>query len=237
MPENHLLLQSAKSGILVVSAHERRAHYLRLAATAVGMLCVLVGAADMTSRLVKRAGPDAAFLAFAPAVAINLPGGQASNPSLFVATTTPAVIVPARLRIPSLNINAKVEPVGVKADGTMATPSNFDNVAWYSPGAKPGGQGSAVFAGHVNNALLRSGVFEHLSQIKKGSYIMVEDAAGKSLVYRVSSVEEYEPGASTDALFAATGRSRLVLITCDGEWVPSARSYDKRLVVVAEPAY
>lgn len=228
MPENHLLLQSAKSGVLVVPAHERRARNIRLAATAVGMLCVLVGAADMTSRLVKRAGPDAAFLAFAPAVAINVP---------LTAIAPAGLIVPARLRIPSLGVDAKVEPVGVKADGAMATPSNFDNVAWYSPGAKPGGQGSAVFAGHVNNALLRSGVFEHLAQIKKGSYVMVEDAAGKSLVYRVSSVEEYEPGASTGALFAATGPSRLVLITCDGEWVPSARSYDKRLVVVAEPAY
>jgi LPXTG-site transpeptidase (sortase) family protein len=230
MPENHLLLQSAKSGILVVPAHERRARNIRLAATAVGVVCVLVGAADVTARLVKSIGPDATFLAFAPAVAIN-------NPPLFVAATTPAEIVPARLKIPSLGVDAKVESVGIKADGAMATPSNFDNVAWYSPGAKPGGQGSAVFAGHVNNALLRSGVFEHLAQIKKGSYVMVEDAAGKSLVYRVSSVEEYEPGASTGTLFAATGRSRLVLITCDGEWVPSARSYDKRLVVVAEPAY
>ena len=200
MQENHLLLQSAESGVLVASAHSRRAQNIRLAAIAVGMVCVLVGAADVTSRLVKSVGPDATFLAFAPAAAIN-------NPSLFVATTTPAGIVPSRLRIPSLNINAKVEPVGVKADGTMATPSNFDNVAWYSPGAKPGGQGSAVFAGHVNNALLRSGVFEHLAQIKKGSYIMVEDA-GKSLVW--VSVEEYEPGAST-ILFAATGRSHWCL--------------------------
>jgi LPXTG-site transpeptidase (sortase) family protein len=119
----------------------------------------------------------------------------------------------------------------------MATPSNFDNVAWYSPGAKPGAKGSAVFAGHVNNALLKSGVFEHLSQINKGDYITVEDGAGKSLVYRVSSVEEYQPDAPTDTLFATTGPSRLVIITCDGDWVPAARSYDKRLVVIAEPAY
>ena len=104
-------------------------------------------------------------------------------------------------------------------------------------GAKPGAQGSAVFAGHVNNALLKSGVFERLSQIKNGDYITVEDSAGKALVYKVSSVEEYQPDAPTDALFATTGPSRLVLITCDGEWVPSARSYDKRLVVIAEPAY
>ena len=220
MQENHLLLQSAKSGVLVVSAHERRAYYLRLAVVAVGVLCVLVGAADATSRLVNNMGPDAAFLAFAPAAAIN------NFP-----------IVPARLKIPSLGVNAKVESVGIKDDGAMATPSNFDNVAWYSLGAKPGAQGSAVIAGHVNNALLKSGVFERLSQIKNGDYITVEDSAGKALVYKVSSVEEYQPDAPTDALFAATGPSRLVLITCDGEWVPSARSYDKRLVVIAEPAY
>jgi len=220
MQENHLLLQSAKSGVLVVSAHERRAYYLRLAVVAVGVLCVLVGAADATSRLVNNMGPDAAFLAFAPAAAIN------NFP-----------IVPARLKIPSLGVNAKVESVGIKDDGAMATPSNFDNVAWYSLGAKPGAQGSAVIAGHVNNALLKSGVFERLSQIKNGDYITVEDSAGKALVYKVSSVEEYQPDAPTDALFATTGPSLLVLITCDGEWVPSARSYDKRLVVIAEPAY
>jgi len=220
MQESHLLLQSAKSGVLVAPAHERRAYYLRLAATAVGIVCVLVGAADLTSRLVGSLGPDAAFLAFAPAAAIN------NFP-----------IVPSRLKIPSLNVDAKVESVGIKDDGAMATPSNFDNVAWYSPGAKPGGQGSAVFAGHVNNALLKSGVFERLSQIKKGDYITVEDSAGKTLVYRVSSVEEYQPDAPTDALFVTTGASRLVLITCDGDWVPSARSYDKRLVVIAQPAY
>lgn len=119
----------------------------------------------------------------------------------------------------------------------MATPSNFDNVAWYSPGAKPGGEGSAVFAGHVNNALLRSGVFEHLAQIKKGDYVTVEDASGKALVYRVSSITEYAPDASTVDLFTTAGPSRIAIITCDGDWVPSARSYDKRLVVVAEPAY
>jgi len=236
MQENHLLLQSAKSGVIVASAHERRAHYIRLAATAVGMVCVLVGAADLTARLVRGVGPDAAFLAFAPAAALDLPG-RAGGLSLSAATTTPAGIVPSRLRIPSLGINAKIEPVGVRADGAMATPSNFDNVAWYSPGGRPGGQGSAVFAGHVNNALLKSGVFERLSQIKKGDYITVEDAAGKTLVYRVSSVEEYLPDAPTDALFVTTGASRLVLITCDGDWIPSARSYDKRLVVVAQPAY
>ena len=214
-------MQSAKSGVLVASAHSRRTHYLQFVVTAVGMLCVLVGVADVTSRLVNSLGPDATFLAFAPAAAINN--------NLF--------ITPARLKIPSLGINAAVEFAGIKADGTMDTPKNFDNVAWYSPGSKPGEKGSAVFAGHVNNALFKSGVFERLSQIKSGDYVTVEDSAGKALVYRVSSIAEYQPSASTDDFFTTTGPSRLVLITCDGDWVPAAHSYDKRLVVIAEPAY
>ena len=205
-------------------------HYARLATVAIGLLCVLAGAADLTARLMSSLGPDAAFLAFAPAAALN-------NPSLFTGTSTPAALVPARLRIPSLGISATVETAGIKADGTMGTPQNFDNIAWYSPGAKPGAPGSAVFAGHVNNALLKAGVFEHLSLISVGAYITVEDSAGKSLVYRVSSVDQYPANAATDVLFATSGPSQIVLVTCDGVWVPSARTFDKRLVIIAKPAY
>ena len=228
MSGKHLLLPSAKSAVLVPT-RRGRAHYARLGIIAIGIVSVLVGAADVTARLIKNLGPDAAFLAFAPA-------GALTNPSLFPAATT-TVIVPARLRIPSLGVNARVETAGVKADGTMYTPQNFVNVSWYSQGAKPGALGSAVFAGHVNNAALKPGVFEHLSQIKKGDYITVEDASGKSIVYKVSSVDEYPANASTDAIFATTGPSQIALITCDGDWVPSARTFERRLVVIAKPAY
>ncbi len=191
---------------------------------------MLWGAADMTTRLMKNFGPDAVFLAFAPAAALN-------NPSLFSQTATTTVVVPARLRIPSLGVNALVETTGIKADGTMGTPQNLDNVSWYSLGAKPGAAGNAVFAGHVNNARLKPGVFEHLSQIKTGDYVTVEDASGKSIVYKVFSVTEYPADAPSDAIFAIAGPSQLVLITCDGDWIPAARTFDKRLVVIAKPAY
>jgi LPXTG-site transpeptidase (sortase) family protein len=206
-----------------------RAEYVRLVAIGIGLLCVVVGGADLTSRAVDSLGGDAAFLAFAPAAAID----AGTSPT----STVSGIITPARLRIPSLGINAAAEPVGAKADGTMGTPQDFDDVSWWSLGAKPGGEGSAVFAGHVNNALTKPGVFEHLSQINKGDYVTVEDAEGKSLVYRVSSVGEYPANAATDALFSTKGKEQLVLITCDGDWVPSARTFDKRLVVIATPAY
>lgn len=235
MHEKHLLLPSAKSGIMVSSSsYSRRSHPVRLLAVGVGLVCVLVGAADATSRLAKDVGGDnAAFLAFAPAAALNTP--PAAAPA--AAVSAPGSITPARLKIPALGINAAVEPVVTKADGTMATPQDFKNVSWWSPGAKPGNSGSAVFAGHVNNGLMSAGVFANLSKAAKGDYVTVSDADGRTKIYRVQSVTEYPADSSTEALFAATGPSQLVLITCDGDWVPAHKTFDKRLVVVATPAY
>ncbi|MSR70494.1 class F sortase [Candidatus Kaiserbacteria bacterium] len=232
MHEKHLLLPSAKTVVLVQRPSPRSGgRYLRYFVIGVGLLCVIAGAADVSSRFARATfGEDAAFVAFAPAVALD-------NRVAPTATSTPGVLVPARLRIPALGVSAGVEVVGKKADGSMGTPKNFDNVSWYSLGSKPGQAGSAVFAGHVNNALMKPGVFEHLSQLKKGDYVTVDDAEGHSKVYRVYSVETYEQGADTAALFATTGAEQLVLITCDGDWVPAAKTFDRRLVIVARPAY
>lgn len=231
MPEKHLLLPSAKSGVMVAPrAVVRRAELFRYAAVIIGVLCVAIGAADVTTRLVERVGgADAAFLAFAPAAALD-------NPQL-LAASAPGAITPSRLRIPSLGIDASIEHVGVKEDGSMGTPKNFKDVSWYSLGAKPGESGSAVFAGHVNNGLTNAGVFANLSKVKPGEYLTLADATGATKVYRVSSVTEYPADAPTDAIFATTGPSQVALITCDGEWVPKARTFDKRLVVIAKPAY
>lgn len=229
MHEKHLLLPSAKSGVLVPAQQSRGARIARYVALSIGVLCVAIGAADVSTRLVQSVGDDAAFLAFAPAVALDAPSLAASS--------TPGAIIPARLRIPALGVDAKIEHVGIKDDGSMGTPKDFKDVSWYSLGAKPGAAGSAVFAGHVNNGLTNAGVFANLSKINKGDYITLADAEGATKVYRVERVQEYPADASTEEIFATTGPQQIVLITCDGEWVPKARTFDTRLVVIAKPAY
>ena len=98
------------------------------------------------------------------------------------------------------------------------------------------GMGNVVFAGHVNNALTKSGVFGHLSQVHLGDYITVSDASGKALMYKVKAVDEYPADqAPADSIFSSTGPSQLILITCDGDWVSSQKSFDKRLVITATP--
>jgi LPXTG-site transpeptidase (sortase) family protein len=235
MSNEPLLLSPAKTAVLVV-AESRYAVWLRYACIAVGLFVVVWGLADVTSRIATAAlGQDALFNAFAPAA--SLPSQSAAPAAVPTASaSTTGALVPAQLKIPALGINAKVEEVGKKADGSMGTPKDFLDVGWWGEGARPGEHGSAVFDGHVNNALTKSGVFEHLSQIQKGDYVTVSDKEGKTLVYRVTEVSLYDTDAPTNRLFAKTGPSQLVLITCDGEWVQDEHSFSKRLVVIAKPA-
>lgn len=219
------------------ASESRRARALRYAALAIGIFVVLVGLADVVSRLAgKTLGDDALFNAFAPAGALKSAPAPVLVPEASASSTGP--LVPAVLKVPSLGIAARVEEVGRKGDGSMGTPADFMNVGWWSEGSKPGEEGSAVFDGHVNNALTKAGVFEHLSQIHKGDYVTVSDAEGRTLVYEVSEVSLYDTDqAPLASIFATTGPSQLVLITCEGEWVQDERSFDKRLVVVARPAF
>lgn len=234
MQEKPLLLPSA-SRIVLVEADPAWAVWLRRVAIAIGLFVVLVGLADVVSRAARATlGEGALFDAFAPAAAIKpvpVPAAGASG-----ATTTS--FVPARLKVPTLGIDAPVEEVGRKADGTMGTPKDFMNVGWWGQGSKPGAPGNAVFDGHVNNALTKAGVFEHLSQIKKGAYVTVSDTEGHTLVYEVVEIALYAPDeAPLGKIFATSGPSRLVLITCEGEWVQDERQFDKRLVVIARPVF
>lgn len=231
MSEKPLLLSSAKSGILVKKNNEK---IVLFTLGAIGLFVVLAGAADVTSRFSRSfLGENAAFTAFAPVVVLFNAGATDSLFGAARATTTP--LVPATLSIPTIGVHAKVEQVGKKADGTMGTPQKFEDVAWYSLGAKPGEAGNAVFAGHVNNALTKAGVFEHLSLLKLGDTFSISDSSGRSLNYKVTDIEQYPADtAPAAAIFATTGPSRVVLITCDGDWVSADKTFSKRLVIFAQ---
>jgi len=212
----------------------------RIAALGFGVFVVLVGAADVSSRIAHSAfGSNASLYSFAPAVTllgdynVNIHADRGAIPTAAkVASTTP--LVPVRLLIPAIGVNAAVEQVGKKDDGSMGTPVKFGDVAWYAPGSAPGQAGNAVIDGHVNNALTTAGVFQHLSQVALGDTITILNASGTQMNFTVSNIEEYPADSAPAAsIFATTGPSQLVLITCDGSWVQSKKSFNGRLVVFA----
>lgn len=144
---------------------------------------------------------------------------------------------PVRLVIPSLGIDANVQYVGITRHGTMAVPTNFTDVGWYKNGPLPGSAGSAVMAGHVDNALALPGVFKHLEDIEIGAdvYVLAKDGAKTHFV--VENVQTYDASeAPASAIFAKKGEPRLNLITCQGDWIQSEHQYDRRLVVYTREA-
>ncbi len=220
-----LLLPSASSD----SQRIKKQFYARLFFGAIGTFVVLFGAADLLSRVAHTAfGDRAALAALGPAV-VEL--NRSQTPAFATSTVG---IVPVQLTIQSIGISSTVEQVGKKADGSMATPTSFTTIGWYKEGSEPGGAGSAVFAGHVNNALTKAGVFEHLDSIALGDVVTVTDASGKTLRFAVTDIEDYPTNAAPlDTIFTTSGPARVVLITCAGDWDPRAKSYDHRLVVFA----
>lgn len=116
----------------------------------------------------------------------------------------------------------------------MAVPTNFTDVGWYRYGTVPGRDGSAVMAGHVDNALGLAGVFKRLDTIRSGDDVFVDTENGRRIHFVVTDVTAYPyDQVPTDKLFNQGGESYLKMITCAGSWIQKNRSYNQRLVVTA----
>ena len=156
------------------------------------------------------------------------------------AAPTPAVdevAPPVRLSAPTLGVDAPVDRVGVRDDGQMAIPEDVDRIGWYRFGPAPGGAGSAVLAGHVDDADQGLGVLARLRTAEPGDVLRVTDAEGTTTRWRVVSRDVIRKRAlPLDRLFSRDGPPRLTLITCGGPFLPGFRSYRDNVVVVAEPA-
>jgi hypothetical protein len=142
---------------------------------------------------------------------------------------------PVRLQVPSIKVDAAVEPVGLDGQGRMGVPSLASDVAWYQLGAAPGDVGDAVIAGHLD---WTSGpaVFWYLGRVKKGDPINVVRADGSSVKFIADASSMVPYDSSTDALFTKQGPPSLTLITCAGTWDRARGTYLQRLVIHASLA-
>jgi LPXTG-site transpeptidase (sortase) family protein len=140
---------------------------------------------------------------------------------------------PVRLIIPAINVNAKTQYVGVTSKGAMEVPSNATDVGWFKLGPRPGERGSAVIAGHFDGENGEAGVFINLYKLKKGDKLYIEDDKGKTMSFIVRESRIYDPGYAND-VFNGSDSAHLNLVTCDGVWDGTKKSYSKRLVVFAD---
>jgi hypothetical protein len=156
----------------------------------------------------------------------------ATKPAVPVPDYTRVVGLPVRMEIPSINVSARVEQVGVDATNTMETPTDPFDVGWYKLGARPGQPGNAVVAGHVDYANIGPTVFWDVRLLKPGAEIVVTDDAGLRWRFVVQTVESYPveqfPGVR---VFGPTDQANLNLISCVGDFDRATASYNQRVVI------
>ncbi len=146
-----------------------------------------------------------------------------------------AGIVPVRVIIPDIQVDAPIEMVGLRPDGRMDIPDSSTAVGWFHLGYEPGEEGSAVLAGHLDTMGGMPAVFWRLRRLRLGDRVEVEDRKGKRLQFRVTHRTTYPMNdAPLLDIFGPSDVPRLTLITCNGKWKEELATYDRRLVVYTE---
>jgi len=142
---------------------------------------------------------------------------------------------PITISIPSINVDADIEEVGLDPQRNMDVPKKAENTGWYRLGPRPGDIGSAVIAGHLDDPNGDPAVFWDLKKLKPGEEIIITDKKGDRHKFIVKKVENYPwDDFPLNEVFADKSGKKLNLITCGGEWNKEERNYSQRTVIYSE---
>ena len=138
------------------------------------------------------------------------------------------------MRIPGIGVDAALEQLGLKPDGSLEVPADPAQAGWYRYSVAPGALGPAVILGHVDADSIGPAVFYRLGELSRGDHIEVARADGSVTTFVVTTVTEFDKAAfPTVAVYGPTNQPALRLITC-GDWDAAAHAYRGNTVVFAD---
>ena len=188
--------------------------------------------------LVRRTLILAAFVALVFSVFISR-GFSKNSPTIPVihqpTKTTLVAGLPVRLQIPKIHVDSVLGQVGLTPAGAVAVPVGPTNAAWFDLGPRPGEVGNAIIVGNYGWKNGIPAVFDKLYSLHAGDLIYVVDGQGVTTTFVVRQIRLYGSTDDPSAVFVSSdGKDHLNLITCEGVWSASEKSYSKRLVVFAD---
>jgi LPXTG-site transpeptidase (sortase) family protein len=198
------------------------------------LACVLLLATTVETSI--STAPEASALSSPPtaAGAQRAPVALQTGAPASAVTSTVVIDRPTTIRIPAINVEAPMTPLGLEDDGALEAPEEFSVVGWYEDGPEPGEAGATVVAGHVDS-YEGPAVFYRLRELVAGDQVQVIGADGVAVTYTVNRVGQYpKDGFPTDEVYSASSNSTLRLITCGGDFDRAERSYKDNVVVYAE---
>jgi LPXTG-site transpeptidase (sortase) family protein len=159
--------------------------------------------------------------------------GAKQDPATQAPTADVSTLSVSRVQIPSIGVDAAVEPLDRDASGVLLPPVEWEDAGWYRAGVLPGQVGPAVIAGHLDTTL-REAVFVHLKQLVAGDQVTVTMSDGSTATYAVDRAIDVEKKTfPTEEVYGPTPDAQLRLITCNGPFDDAADTYANNYVVFA----
>lgn len=152
-------------------------------------------------------------------------------------------IVPNRILIPDIGVDAVVEPKGTVDEyapfldqmvPSFGVPEDMADTTWWSDGPKPGSTGMAIVLGHTQVGDGEA-VFDDISLLREGQRFSLTSESGETVEFAVTKVvqniSKSDPEALNTTLSGAPAASAVALVTCGGEF-DSARDASADNIVV-----
>jgi sortase (surface protein transpeptidase) len=157
-----------------------------------------------------------------------------------VALVQPVVVapdedgLPARIDIAAIGVSTSVESLALNANGTLATPQNWNDAGWYAAGVVPGEPGPAIIVGHRDSKADGAAVFYRLGELTPGADVTITERDGSTSHFVVDDLQQVaKADFPTDRVYGPSAHRLLRLITCTGDFDYDAHSYVDNLVVTA----
>lgn len=167
-----------------------------------------------------------------PAAAAE-PSADRSDPAAGADPEDSPAARPVALEIPRLDLDAELIELGLDEDRRLEVPADPDVPGWYTGGPRPGDDGPAVIAGHVDS-YRGPAVFWQLPELQPGDEIVVHGEDGTTTRFTVDRLGRWpKDDFPTEEVYERADGAELRLITCGGVFDEEARSYRDNIVVFA----
>lgn len=164
------------------------------------------------------------------------PGAAPSTIKPSTVSSGVAPNLPAGLIIPKIGVNTSVVTVGLASDGSIGTPSNVFQAAWYNGSRLPNQEGATLIDGHISS-WTSEGVFYNLDKLDPGDLVQVQLGSGQIISYTVVKTVVYPSGnvdmSSVLSPFEPNTKA-LNLISCFGDVIAGTSQFNERIVVYTE---
>jgi len=145
--------------------------------------------------------------------------------------------LPRYIRIPDINVFARIKHTGIDANGAVDAPANIHDTSWFDDSATPGDKsGSSLILGHVQG-WSGPGIFRNIDELQQGATFTVEKGSGETLKYEVTRTEEIpldEVNMGQILSEDVEGEHDLKLMTCAGSYNSETETYESRFVVYSK---